>query len=158
MLGRRKGALVGLGVLFCLATYATWPEGLNLNIDSCSPKGLFANASRALYGDTFWRAQLDELQRRRGNFSRIIASMNSMQAQAESDMADYRRKEKARDDELHARYPALAPSNAQRIASALRARAEDIEIADTHNKMRQMVQERAKIFAECEQLVATHVR
>jgi hypothetical protein len=106
-----------------LLVWATWPAAGQLNVETCSPNGLFAKLSAAFHGNTFWSVQLADLgdrRRRAENWDQFQADM-----QARSNAVVEKSEEFLK--QIYQAQPSLAPTDAQIAAKQLRDLADKIE-------------------------------
>ncbi len=136
-LGRELGLMVRRHPRFskaCMAfvlgisalAWATYPpETLRIN-DACMPISSLQTASASIYGDRFWRRQIQASIVERERLERELLAVAAIAAlQGEGEL-----KVNALLEEQYRLYPQLAPTRAERYASQLRTQADAIEAAE----------------------------
>ena len=134
--------LAGVLAFGCLCAYVTWPGDDQLDTESCTPRGLLANASAALHGADFWRVQIKGLRERlreAEEYDQTSARRNALIAAAN-------------------RHIQTKPTPSQIVADRLREQADPVELAEIDRMMREYMQKRAEVLARCEQIVFAHVK
>ena len=146
--------LAGLLAFGCLFTYVTWPGDDQLDAESCTPRGLIANASAALHGAEFWRVQIEGLRER----LREAEEYDQTSARRNAVIAASNRQVRSNLEEIYRRIPSAAPTPSQMVADRLREQADPVELAEVDRMMREYMQKRAEVLARCEQIVLAHVK
>jgi hypothetical protein len=136
--------------------WATWPTAGQINIESCSPDGLFATLSAAVHGTTFWRAQLTDVSRRRES----AENWDQNQADIQARIDDIARQSEENLNAIRKRYPSLAlpaPTDAQLAAKRLRALANKIEADEANHTVSEVMRKRAPVLKQCEETIVARL-
>lgn len=127
---RSTKAAVAFVACLGLAVWASYPPK-ELAIDNaCMPDGFWKAVSEAVYGNKFWRRQIQAVTTGLQSLERepiAIAAANAQIASANAQIEAQLQKSKAFLEEQYGRFPQLTPSPAQQYVSQLRELADKVE-------------------------------
>jgi hypothetical protein len=140
--GRRSaGRRVAGVVTSCIAIgWLLRPVPGQIDLSTCSPEGLVANFDANLPGPYFWRIQRSEFQ-----------------DQVRREQAEVVGKARAQIEEAYQRAAQTAPSDAQREAEVLRARADAIEASVDEQVERDHFERIIPLLARCEKFSISQI-
>lgn len=107
-----------------LCAYLTWPSGKILNYNTGEPDSGFSWVSEKIYGRYYWERALAEAQSSAAAWPRFAEEQRERDRKILADVEQARQKER----DIAAKNPGISPSPAEQAATALRDRADAIEI------------------------------
>jgi hypothetical protein len=110
--------VVGLGA------YLTWPSGKILDYSTCQPDAGLSWISEKIYGRYFWERALADAKDSAAAWPRFAEEQREGDRKIQAGVEEARQKER----DIAAKYPGMGLSPAEQAASALRDRADAIEI------------------------------
>jgi len=137
--------------------WATWPTADQIIVESCSPNGLFAKLSAAIYGNTFWRAQLADVARRR----QTAENWDQYQAEMGARLDDVRRQSEANVNAILEAHPSAAlpaPTDSQLAAKHLRELADKIESDEADSTVTEIMRKRVPVLKRCEETIVARLQ
>jgi hypothetical protein len=148
-----RGKVIFGVIAVALAAYATWPDDQSLDYKSCEPKGIFSELSATLYGKSFW----EQARARAHSFAVGIEELDKDFAKM-LDPTQAQRERDARDQDLYAKFPEMAPSPAERAAQRLRDQADRIESQEIINRQSAIHQKMISDARRCEAIISQKLR
>jgi hypothetical protein len=149
----RKRVLIAGAVAGALA-WATWPAADQINVESCSPDGLFATLSAAIHGKAFWRVQLADIARRWQSAENWDQNHADMKARDD----DIVRQSEEYLNAIREAYPSLRQSEAQVAAKRFRDLADKIERDEADRIVSEAMRKQATALKQCEEAIIARVR
>lgn len=149
----RKRALIASALVGTLV-WATWPTAHQINVESCSPDGLFAKLSAAIHGNPFWRVQLADIARRRQSAENWDQNQAAMRARID----DIVQQSEANLNAIREAHSSLAPSDAQLAAERLRILADKIEHDEADRTVSEFMRKQVPILKQCEEAIIARLQ
>ena len=118
------GRIIFAVIVVGLGAFLTWPSGKILDYKTCEPDGGFSWVSEKIYGRYFWERALADARNSAAAWPRFAEEQRERDRKILAGVEEARQKER----DIAAKYPGIGPSAAEQAATALRDRADAIEI------------------------------
>lgn len=152
-MARKFAVLVSVGAVVVFAWQSAPPNTIAFD-SACNASGFWGNISEEIYGDTFWRRQLDVAQRNRMAAEQYPAKMERI----EKEVAKVLQQAQESIEQLQRQHPNLPkPSPALERADALREQADALEFAEAERWLEKGRLLRIEWLQKCESAIRERI-